>query len=86
MTPHITKLIDPTRDDLVHAIRHAMLFHGRRRTYPSDYMDATVAAETVIDGLALANYVILRRQPGELKEVADREIEEAVKLLEASYE
>jgi len=37
MKPDITKLVEPTREDLIHAIRHAMLYRrGVKRRHDFD--------------------------------------------------
>lgn len=66
MKPDITKLVELTREDLVHAIRHAMLYRrGLKRRHDFDAINAKVAAEVLIDGLAASNYVIMRGPPGQ---------------------
>ncbi len=49
-----------SREDLIHAVTHAMLFDGRKRTHHWDRINARVAAEKLIDQLHTANYVIMR--------------------------
>ncbi len=64
MKPDISKLRQPTRDDLVHAISHAMLYtKGTKRAHDWESINARVAAERLIDGLASANYVIMQGPP-----------------------
>lgn len=58
-----TKLILPSRQDLVHAISQAMLYQGRKRVHHWDRFNAQIAAENLIDGLAKSNYVIMRGPP-----------------------
>ena len=57
------KLTPATRDDLIHAIKHGMLFDGRKRAHHWDNINAQVAAEKLVDHLAKSNFVVMRGPP-----------------------
>lgn len=57
------KLTQASRDELVAAIQHGMLFDGRKRGHHWDRINAQVAAEKLADYLARANFVVMRGAP-----------------------
>jgi len=57
------KLTPVSRDDIVQAIQHGMLFDGRKRTHNWDRINAQVAAEKLADYLERANFVVMRSPP-----------------------
>ena len=85
MKPDPAKLIEPSREDLIRAISHAMLFQGRKRSHHWDSTNAQIAAEKLIDGLAAGNYVIMRGPPSRAPGDNARDIEAAVRAAEESF-
>ncbi len=57
------KLTPASRDDVIHAIQHGMLFDGRKRSHHWDRINAQIAAEKLADALTNANFVIMRGPP-----------------------
>ena len=57
------KLTPASREDVILAIQHGMLFDGRKRTHHWDRINAQVAAEKLADYLTQANYVVMRGPP-----------------------
>ena len=57
------KLTPVSRDEVVQAIQHGMLFEGRKRSHHWDRFNAQVAAEKLADALTRANYVVMRGPP-----------------------
>ena len=57
------KLTYASRQELVEAIQHGMLFSGRQRTHHWDRINAQIAAEKLADYLARANFVVMRAPP-----------------------
>ena len=49
-------LTPATRDDLIQAIQHGMLFDGRKRTHHWDGFNARIAAEKLVDYLKQAKF------------------------------
>lgn len=81
----VTKLVEPTRDDLLRAIRHTMLYcRGVKRRHDFDSVNAQIAAEVLIDGLAASNYLIMRGPPGQ-PVTASQTLAEDVKVAEANW-
>jgi hypothetical protein len=57
------KLNPVSREALVQAIQHGMLFDGRKRSHSWDKINAQVAAEKLADYLERANFVVMRAPP-----------------------
>ena len=57
------KLAPATRDDVIQAIQHSMLFDGRKRTHHWDSINAQVAAERQADYLTRSNFVVMSGPP-----------------------
>ena len=57
------KLTPASREDVILAIQHGMLFDGRKRTHHWDRINAQVAAEKLADYLLKANFVVMRGPP-----------------------
>ena len=57
------KLTPASRDDLVHAIQHGMMYDGRKRSHHWDRINAQIAAEKLADYLTRANFVVMRGPP-----------------------
>ena len=57
------KLTPASREDVILAIQHGMLFDGRKRTHHWDLINAQVAAEKLADYLLKANFVVMRGPP-----------------------
>ena len=52
-----------TRADVVHALRHGLLFEGRRRIHHADEIMGQIAAEKLADYLERSNFVVMRGPP-----------------------
>ena len=57
------KLTPASREDVIQAIQHGMLFDGRKRSHHWDRINAQIAAEKLADALTRANFVIMRGPP-----------------------
>lgn len=57
------KLTPASRDDVIQAIQHGMLFDGRKRAHHWDRINAQVAAGKLADYLTKANFVVMRGPP-----------------------
>ena len=57
------KLTPASRQDVVYAIQHGMLFDGRKRAHHWDSINAQIAAEKLADYLTKANFVVMQGPP-----------------------
>jgi hypothetical protein len=57
------KLTPASRQEVIEAIQHGMLFDGRKRSHHWDRINAQVAAEKLADYLFRSNFVVMRGPP-----------------------
>jgi hypothetical protein len=48
-------------DELAESLSHALMYDHRRRVHDADWLIANVAAERLVDHLAAAGYVVMKR-------------------------